>query len=78
MDLEDRIARLIDHTTWQYLDDHKRRHKAIAPHFARTRKHSLRLARRVIDELHLKKNEFITLNGPVKGIIKGHINQEDQ
>ena len=78
MDLEERIARLINPTTWQYLDDHKRRHKAIAPHFARTRKHSLRLARRVIDGLHLKETEFMTFNGPVKGIIKGHIDQEDQ
>ena len=79
MNLEERIARLIDPEAWWLLDQHLEEHPdpdERPP--SRFTIESRDAARRVIDELHLKKNEFMTFNGPVKGIIKGHIDQEDQ
>ena len=64
MNLEERIARLIDPDP----DERPPSRLTIESRDA---------ARRVIDGLHLKETEFMTFSGPVKGIIKGRIDQED-
>ena len=78
MDLQEKIARLIDPEAWWLLDQHREEHSdpdERPP--SRFTIESRDAARRVIDALHLKETEFMTFSGPVKGIIKGHIDQED-
>ena len=77
MNLEECIARLIDPEAWWLLDQHREEHPdpdERPP--SRFTIESRDAARRVIDGLHLKETEFMTFRGPVKGIIKGHIDQE--
>ena len=71
MDFEERIARLIDPEAWTVAGISR---EWVLQYYERK---SLAAARRVIDGLHLKETEFMTFRGPVKGIIKGHIDQED-
>ncbi len=73
MDFEERIARLIDPTAWAKADTCRE----VGWPDERYERKSRAAARRVIDGLHLKETEFMTFRGPVKGIIKGHIDQED-
>ena len=68
MNLEERIARLIDPTAWAKADTCRE----VGWPDERYERKSRAAARRVIDGLHLKETEFMTFRGPVKGIIKGH------
>ena len=76
MNLEERIARLIDPEAWECADL-ARKWGLPVERCERYEQKSRTAARRVIDGLHLKETEFMTFRGPVKGIIKGHIDQED-
>ena len=80
MDLEERIARLIaPYAIWTEPSRDSDSRDWLDWYFLQpNRERSIEAARRVIDGLHLKETELMTFRGPVKGIIKGHIDQEDQ
>ena len=79
MNLEECVARLIaPYAMWTEPSPDSDSRDWLDWHFLQPlRERSLEAARRVIDGLHLKETEFMTFRGPVKGIIKGQIDQED-
>lgn len=68
MDLEERIARVID-PRWEEHPD-----AATTPAFQRT---ALTAARRVIDGLNLDITTIMGHAGPITGIITGHIDPKE-